>query len=167
MCHIDTEECPEEHGRYDICAISTLEICDEDEDYTEGSDRIVEIRRTTDRPSHISHPDGDIQCCRHDDPCECELDTRPDDDMCRPRASEYICEESEDREHHDECDSDIEIAPWEEPDGRESDGERKKNKRLGIDFRFSLLEECHIHSGSHPREIYQRPYSKSDSSRCD
>ena len=82
MCYIDSEERPEEHGRDDIRPISTLELRDDEEDDSECEYRIVKISRNSDIESYIPHKNRDIECCRHDDPAECDIDTRSDDPIC-------------------------------------------------------------------------------------
>lgn len=93
MSDIYTEERPEEYGRYDIGLISALELRYDEEDDTKCSDRIVEICRNSDIESYIPHEDRHVECCRHDDPPKCDLDTRSNDPMSRTSPSEHIGKE--------------------------------------------------------------------------
>ncbi len=160
-------ECPKKYSRYDICLISALEFWNDNQDSTECEYRIIEISWSPDRQSKILEPHSDIEGCSHDDPPESNLDTRSDIYMSLTSTREAIGEKSEDREHHEECCPDPDIAPWEEPHCSESNSERESDDRGIIDLLFSFLKKSDIYSCNDPREIDERPYRKSHTIRRD
>ena len=62
----------------------------------------------------------------------------------------YISEESEDREHHDECCPDPDIPPRDKPEGSESYSEREVKDSSIVDSLFSFLEKCDIDTSDDP-----------------
>ncbi len=182
MSNPDSEKRPEKYSRDDIRPISTLELWDDEEKSAEGEDRIVVVSRSSEWPTHRTHPDSEIECCRHDDPGKCDIDARSDDERWATSKGEYIGKQCEYREHDDERHTDIEIAPRYEPDECESDSKREESEcsithmwvcEIGYDLRKIFLRESrdrksHYHESSeYPGEIYHWPYGESDPCWCD